>query len=157
MMITKPFEATCYSNVNRMSEEMHHCFGELIEICVPRRTRHHRQSLLPRFSSSTLELLKRLQTNERLLLEEPTLYRKRDVKNQRSIVTECAESDRRAYQQNLLEQRDTHLIFEHLKNLNKNCNLPPVFNKDGVSRRNSRKSQHVETLLAFDFHTKRVF
>ena len=40
----------------------------------------------------------------RLLLEKPTLYRKRDVGNQRSIVTDCAESDRLAYQQNFLEQ-----------------------------------------------------
>ena len=51
-------------------------------------------------------------------------------------MTECAEGDRLAYQQNLLEQRNTHLIFKHLTSLNKICNLPRVLIKDGVSSRN---------------------
>ena len=57
------------------------------------------------------------------------------MQNPRSVVTECAEIDHPAFQQNRLEQRNTNLFFKHLKNLNKNCNLPHVLIKDGVSSR----------------------
>ena len=42
MMTTKPFEATCYSNINWKSEEMYHYFRKLLQISVPRRPRHLR-------------------------------------------------------------------------------------------------------------------
>ena len=98
----------------------------------------HRMCGKPQMNGKKMyfETFKKPETKERLLFEKPTLYRKRDVENQKSIVTECAESDRLAYQQNLQEQIDTHSIFKYLKSLNNNCNSPQVIIKDGVSSRN---------------------
>ena len=84
VMITKLFRATCHPNNFRMSGETYPYFEELIEFCLPRRTRH-RESLPPWVSSNTSNLLKRLETKERLSLENPTSYRKRDVEDLRSL------------------------------------------------------------------------
>ena len=46
MMGTKPFNLMCHTNVYQMSEELYQQFEDLIDLNVPRRTRH-RQSLPP--------------------------------------------------------------------------------------------------------------
>ena len=103
------------------------------KFCVMRKSRH--QWNLPLWNSSkTSNLFKSLETKERLLLDTPTLYMKPNFDNQRSNVTGCTES---AYQLNLWEQRNTHLIFKHIKKLIEIFNLPKILINDGVSSRST--------------------
>ena len=70
-------------------------------------------------------------------------------------MTECADSDRLAYQQNVVGQRHTHLSFKYLKSQNKDCNLPQVPMKDGVASRNTdRKVKKMSLFLHSVFAPK---
>ena len=59
-------------------------------------------------------------------------------------------NDRHANQQNLMEQRDTHSIFKHLKSLKKLCNLPQVPTGDGILSRNTVK---IVDMFEYYFHS----
>ena len=84
-------------------------------------------------------LQKDLRRKNDCYLRETTLCRKPDVGNQRSDVTDCAESDLVAYQRKHLEQGDAHSIFKNLKRLNKNSNFLKSLIKDGNSTETQSK------------------
>ena len=79
IMETSPFEPTCYSNINNMVNEFIIYLNDNIEKCVPRRTTH-RQTLPSWVTPENSHLLKKLDTQRKLLKLKPTAYRKQKVK-----------------------------------------------------------------------------
>ena len=96
-MINNPFEPTCFSNINNMVDELYEYFENMINVYVPRRTRH-RQSLSPSINRTTSSLIKKLS----FVKKKPTSYGKRIVTELQSLVTESSESDRIEYQEKLM-------------------------------------------------------
>ena len=76
--------------------------------------------------ASTSKLRKRLQIKQQLHSTKLTRYRKRHVEIIRIVVTENAETCRFLYKEDLMHNRDTQMVFKHLKNLNKLCSLPKL-------------------------------
>ena len=76
-MNQNPFRPECFTNINRMNKEFEtYCRG-IIDMFVPRRTRH-RQNLPVWYTSDTSNLLKRVETQTRLYQSKPTSYRKQN-------------------------------------------------------------------------------
>ena len=72
------FKPVYYKNINNMCEEMHDFFDKVAQATIPKKTRH-RQSLSPWIKPSTSNLMKKLNTQRRLLAKKPTSYRKKIV------------------------------------------------------------------------------
>ena len=70
--------------------------------------------------------MKRIQTQQHLLITKPTSYRKKHVETLRDVVTEAAKIDRLLYQEDLMRPRDTQMVFKHFKKLNKSFILPKL-------------------------------
>ena len=144
-----PFEPVCHTNINKMHEEYTQCLDEIIKSFVPLRTRH-RKSLPPWITSSTSNLIKKLQTKRQSCILKPTNYRRQQVKLFENLVTESSELDRKNYQEELFRTRNTNVIFKHLKNLNKHTSLPKLLIKDEVESTNP--NEQVNMLNDF-FHS----
>ena len=144
-----PFEPVCHTNINKMHEEYTQYLDEIIKSFVPLRTRH-RQSLPPWITSSTSNLIKKLQTKRQSCILKPTNYRRQQVKLFENLVTESSEVDRKNYQEELFRTRNTNVIFKHLKNLNKHTSLPKLLIKDEVESTNP--NEQVNMLNDF-FHS----
>ena len=108
-----------------MSEELYQYLDQMLEVYVPRRTRH-RKCLAPWITSHTSNLLKQLKTEKALIGSKPTSYRKQQVHKLENLVTNFSEQDWKEYQENLLSTRNTDAIFKHLKCLNKSPSLPKI-------------------------------
>ena len=52
ILSTEPFKPVCFTNINNMCEEFYQYMDQILEVHVPKRTRH-RQSLPPSISSFT--------------------------------------------------------------------------------------------------------
>ena len=84
-----PFEATCFTNINRMVEEFYDYFKSLIKKHCPKRTQH-RQLVPPWFSSETSHTMKMLSIARRaqrkklnnLVLSEKVLRLKNMLQDQ---------------------------------------------------------------------------
>ena len=129
------FKPVCYTNINNMCEEMYDFFDKVAQATITKRTRH-RQSLPPWITPSTSNLMKKLNTQRKLVANKPTSYRKNIVRNFQSVVTEAAEIDWCNYQEKIMSTRDTSVILKHLKSLNKSPNLPKVLINGGRSASN---------------------
>ena len=116
----KPFQAICYTNIKKMSEEFTSYLDEIFDLYVPKRT-GHKQSLPPWISCGTSNLIDKLKTQKRAFENKPTSCRKQLVLELEMQVTDSAEEDRVVYQEKLLGSGNTDRIFKHLKNL---TNLP---------------------------------
>ena len=114
-----------YTNINNISEEMYDFFDKVAEAMIPKRTRH-RQSLSAWISTSTSNLMKKLNTQCILVANKPTPYRKNIVRKFQNVVTEAAEIDRCYYQEKTMSTRETSVIFKYLKSLSNSPNLPKV-------------------------------
>ena len=125
MIKTADFKPVCYTNINNICEEMYDFFDKIAQATIPKRTRH-RQSLPPWITPSTSNLMRKLNTQRKLVANKPTSYRKNIVRKFQNLVTEAAEIDRCNYQEKIMSTRDTSVIFERLKSLNKSPNLPKV-------------------------------
>ena len=90
---------------------------------VPTRTRH-RQNLPPWITSESSHLLKKMQTQKRLLAAKPTSYRRNKIVELDNLVSKSCEEDRVHYQEKLFNTRDSGRIFKHLKCLKKTASLP---------------------------------
>ena len=90
---------------------------------VPTRTRH-RQSLPPWITSESSHLLKKMQTQKKLLAAKPTSYRRSKIVELENLVSKSCEEDRVHYQEKLFNTRDTGRTFKHLKCLKKTASLP---------------------------------
>ena len=77
-MSTRPFSPVCHTNIDNMSSELCQYTGNLIQECVPLRTRH-RQEMPPWITPSTSNLINKLKTQNKVLLERPTAYRRNNV------------------------------------------------------------------------------
>ena len=129
------FKPVCYTSINNMCEEMFDFFDKVAQTTIPKRTRH-RQSLPPWITPSTSNLMKKLNTQRKLVANKPMSYRKNIVRKLQNVVTEAAEIDRCNYQEKIMSTRDTSVIFKHLKSLNKSPNLPKVLINGGRSASN---------------------
>ena len=103
----------------------------MIEVYVPRRTRH-RQCLAPWITSYTSNLLKQLKTEKALLERKSTSYRKQQVHKIENAVTDFSEQDRKEYQEKLLSTRNTDATFKHLKS----PSLMKIMSSCNISSRN---------------------
>ena len=84
----------------------------------------HRQNLPPWITSESSHLLKKMQTQKRLLVAKPTSYRRNKIVELENLVSKSCEEDRVHYQEKLFNTRDTGRIFKHLKCLKKTASLP---------------------------------
>ena len=77
----------------------------------------------------TSNLINKLKTQKKELLERPTAYRRNSVSKLENVVLENCEIDRLNYQEELLSSRNTEKIFKQLNYLKKaNC-IPKVMYK----------------------------
>ena len=129
------FKLVCYTNIDNMCEEKYNLFDKVAQATIPKKTRH-RQSLPPWITPSTSNLMKKLNTQPKLLANKPTSYRKNIVRKFQHVVKEAAEIDRCNNQEKVMITRDTSVIFKHLKGLNKSPNLPKVLINGGRSASN---------------------
>ena len=90
---------------------------------VPTRTRH-RQNIPPWITSEFSHLLKKMQTQKRLLAAKPSSYRRNKMVELENLVSKSCEEDRVHYQEKLFITRDTGRIFKRLKCLKKTASLP---------------------------------
>ena len=74
-MKQNPFRPECFTNINRMNKEFEIYCYKIIDMFVPRRTRH-RQSLPVWYTSDTSNLLKHVETQRRLFLIKTDLISK---------------------------------------------------------------------------------
>ena len=118
-----PFFPTCFSNIDNTCLELYQHFDRAIDMFIPTRTRH-RQNLPPWITSESSNLLKKMQTQKRLLAAKPTSYRRNKIVELENLVSKSCEEDRVHYQEKLFNTRDTGRIFKHLKCLKKTASLP---------------------------------
>ena len=120
------FEATCFTNIDRMIEEFYHYIKSLIEKHCPKRTQH-RQLVPPWFSRETSHTMKMLSTTWRAPRKKPnSLVLSEKILKLENMLLELEEEDRCQYQQKLVTTRDTTVIFKHLKSLRKTVTLPKI-------------------------------
>ena len=133
-LAVSPFQPICHKNITKMCEELYQYLDQMIDIYVPRRTRH-RQCVAPWVTSHTSNLLKQLKT-QTLLKRYPISYRKQPAQKLETLVFNSSEQDRKEYQEMLLRTRNTDAIFRHLKCLNKLLNLPKIMTSCNISSTN---------------------
>ena len=134
IMSTRPFSPVCHTNINNMYSELCQYTENLIQECVPLRTRH-RQEMPPWKTPSTSNLINKLKTQKKVLLERPTAYRKKTVSKLENVVIKNCEIDHLNYQEELLSSHNTEKSFKHLNYLNKaNCITKVMCRGDEVSR-----------------------
>ena len=121
-----PFEAACFTNIDRMVEEFYDYIKSLMEKHCLRRTQH-RQVVPPWFSRETSHTMKMLSTARRAQRKKPnSLVLSEKVLRLETMLLELAEEDKCQYQQKLVTFRDTTVIFKHLKTLRKTVTLPKI-------------------------------
>ena len=129
---TRPFSPFCHTNIDNMYSELCQYTENLIQECVPLRTRHG-QEIPPWITPSTSDLINKLKTQKKVLLERPTASRRNNVSKLGNVVLENCEIDRLNYQEDLLSSPKK--IFKHSNYLNKTNCLPKVmYEGDEVSR-----------------------
>ena len=151
IMETSSFEPTCYSNIDNMVNEFYVYLNDNIEKCVPRRTTH-RQTLPSWFTPQTSHLLKKLETQRKLLKLKPTAYRNQKIKTLETEFWKSSEQDRIDYQTKIAETRNTDLMFKHFKRMSKESALPSTVFLNGQES-NSVK----ETLNLFNNYFQSVY
>ena len=151
IMENSPSEPTCYSNIDNMVNEFYNYFNDNIEKCVPRRTTH-RQTLPSWFTPESSHLLKKLETQRKLLKMKPTAYRKQKIKTLETEFWKSSEQDRIDYQTKIAETRNTDLMFNNLKRTSKESALPSTVVLNGQGS-NSVK----ETLNLFNNYFQSVY
>ena len=124
-LFEKPFQAICYTNISKMSEEFTRYLNTIINRYAPKRTMHIK-SLPPSISCGTSKMISKLRTLKRLSENKPTSYRKQMVLKLENQITDSAEEDRLLYQEKLLGSTKTKRIFKHLQRLNKSACLPKI-------------------------------
>ena len=129
------FKPMCYTNINNICEEMYDFFDKVAQATIPKRTRHS-QSLPPWITPSTSNLMKKLNTQHKLVASKPTSYRKNIVRKFQNVVTEAAKIVWCNYQEKIMSTRDTTVIFKHLNRLNRSPNFPRVLSIGGRSASN---------------------
>ena len=124
-MNQNPFRPECFTNINRMNKEFEIYCNGIIDMFLPRRTRH-RQSLPVWYTSDTANLLKRVETQRRLYQSKPTSYRKQKLSEMEKLLLEEAERNKSEYQYKVFSSRRTNFLFKHFKSMNKNAGIPEV-------------------------------
>ena len=96
-----PFSPFCHTNIENMFSELCQNTKNLIQECVPLRMRHG-QEIPPWITPSTSDLINKLKTQKKVLLERPTASRRNNVSKLENVVLENCEIDRLNYQEELL-------------------------------------------------------
>ena len=109
IMSTCPSSPVCHTNIDNMFSVLCQYTENLIQECVPLRTRH-RQQMPPWITPSTSNLKNKLKTQKRVLLERLTAYRRNNVSKLENVVLENCEIDRLNYQEEHLSSRNTKKI-----------------------------------------------
>ena len=140
-MSTRPFSPVCRTNIDNMDSDLCQYNKNLIQEGVPLRMRH-RQEMPPWITPSTSNLINKLKTQKKVLLEKLTAYRRYNVSKLENMVLENCEIDRLNYQEELLSSRNTEKNFKHLNYLNKASCIPKVMYKgDEVSRSENKTAR----------------
>ena len=129
VMSTRPFSPVCHTNIDNMYSELCQYTENLIQKCVPLRTRP-RQEMPPWVTPSTSNLINKLKTQKKVHLERSTAYRRNNVSKLENVVLENCEIDRLNYPEELISSRNTEELFKHLNYLNKAKSIPKVMYKD---------------------------
>ena len=114
-----------FCNIDNTCLELYQHFDRAIDKFVPTRTRH-RQNSPPWINFKSSHLLKKMQTQKRLLAAKPTIYRRNKIVELENLVSKHVKKTEfitRAHYQ-LFNTRDTGRIFKHLKCLKKTASLP---------------------------------
>ena len=134
-MSTRPFSPVCHTSVDNLYSELCQYTENIVQECVPLRTRNRRE-MPPWITPSTSNLIIKLKTEKKVLLERPpTAYRRINVSTLENVVLENCEIDRLNYHEELLSSRNTEKTFKHLNYLNKaNCIPKVMYKSDEVIR-----------------------
>ena len=97
-------------------------------------------------------MLKKLETQRKLLKLKPTAYRKQKIKTLETEFWKSSEQDRIDYQTKIAETRNTDLMFKHFKRMSKDSALPSTVVLNGQES-NSVK----ETLNLFNNYFQSVY
>ena len=92
----------CYTNINNMCEEMYDFFDKVAQATIPKKTRH-RQSLPPWITPSLSNLMKKLNTQRKLVANKPESCRKNILRKFQNVVR--CERGRRNRKENNEHQR----------------------------------------------------
>ena len=134
IMSNCPFSPVCHTNIDNTFFKLCQYTENLLQECVPLRTRH-RQEMPPWITPSLSKLINKLKTPKKMLLEWPTANRKSFVSELENVLVECCEVDRLSYQENPFNSRNNKKTFKHLNHLNKtNCFLKIMYTDNETSR-----------------------
>ena len=131
-ILSEPSSPVCHTNINRMCEQFYDYLENLVNQHVPRRKRR-RQSLPPWITPSTSNIKNKLRTQTRIYKLKPTSYRRNLNLSLYKMVKEAVEEDRLNYQEIVMSNRSTNLIFKHNKSLKKSVTLPKTMIKDDIA------------------------
>ena len=85
IMSTSPFSPVCHTNIDKMNSDLCQYTQILKQECVPLRTRH-RKEFPPWITPRTSNLINKLKTQKKVLLERPTEYRRNNVSKLENVV-----------------------------------------------------------------------
>ena len=88
-----PFSPICFTNIDRMSDEMYEYINNLISNFVPKRTMH-RQKLPPWVSPKTSNLIKILETKRKQFDSRPTPHLQETITNFENSLMQNMELER---------------------------------------------------------------
>ena len=91
-MSTRPFSPVCHTNMDNTYSELCQYTENLKQECVPLRTRH-RQEMPPWIIPSSSNLINKVKTQKKVLLERPTAYRRNNVSKLENVELENCEID----------------------------------------------------------------
>ena len=117
----------------------------------PRQTAH-RQTLPSWYTRETSHLLKKLDTQRKLLKAKPTAYRKQKVKKLETEFLEASEQDRIYYQTKISETRNTDLMCKHFKRMSQENSITSTVVLNGQESRTVK-----ETLNLFNEYFQSVY
>lgn len=122
-IVDRPFLPYCFSNVDEVLRQWYEWIWAIIEEFIPRVT-EHRSSLPPWYSSTTSNLLKRLNTLKRNT--NPTLSRIIKIKKLEKEISKCVEFDLLDFEKTVFEGRTFSKIQKYLKSIKKTSTIPQL-------------------------------
>ena len=116
MMERTPFDSYCWSIVDVVLDNWYYWLEEILEDCVPRRTKH-RSCLLPWISRETSHILKRLKTKRKRYHETHPSVQDLLIKS-----NAMAQEDKIRYESQLAATRSSANLFKYFKAFKKEKN-----------------------------------
>ena len=133
-IINDPFLPKCYSNIDKMLDEWYDWVNKKLEKHCPKRTQH-RYSLPPWVSQESSNLMKKLNTAEKLLEKDhcnEATKRKFDLI--KTKLNGNLSEDKTCYENKIFLNRDTKELFGYLKILGKEITASEIHWKSKKAR-----------------------